>query len=48
MYYEQPLKKELSSFVECVIQNKPPLVSGEIARYAMVVAFKICKEIWKK
>ncbi|MCX5702268.1 MAG: Gfo/Idh/MocA family oxidoreductase [Candidatus Omnitrophica bacterium] len=45
---EQPLKKELSSFVECVIQNKPPLVSGEIARYALAVAFKICKEIWKK
>jgi predicted dehydrogenase len=45
---EQPLQKELASFIDCVIRNAPPLVSGEIARDAMTVAFKIRKEIWKK
>lgn len=45
---EQPLQKELASFIDCVIRNIPPLVSGEIARDALTVAFKIRKEIWKK
>lgn len=45
---EQPLKQELASFIECLRQNKPPLVSGEVAREALAVAFTICKQIWKK
>jgi predicted dehydrogenase len=45
---EQPLKRELSSFVDCLSENKPPLVSGEVARDALVVALKIKKYIWRK
>lgn len=44
---EEPLKKELVSFVECVIQNKPPLVSGEVAVEALALALDIQKLIWK-
>ncbi len=44
---EQPLKKELASFVECIIQNKPPLVSGEAGRQALKLALDIQKLIWK-
>lgn len=42
---EQPLQKELASFVECVLENKPPLVSGEVAKEALAVAIKIQKQI---
>jgi predicted dehydrogenase len=45
---EQPLKKELSSFVECVITGQPPLVTGETARQALALALDIRKIIWKK
>lgn len=45
---EQPLKKELTAFIECIMQNKPPLVSGVVARQALAVAFSISKQIWKK
>ena len=45
---EQPLQKELSSFLDCVIHNKEPLVSGEVARQALSVALKIRGQIWKK
>jgi predicted dehydrogenase len=45
---EQPLKKELASFVECVLQKKEPIVSGEVARQALAVALEICAKIWKK
>jgi predicted dehydrogenase len=45
---EQPLKKELVSFIDCVIQNKAPLVSGEIAKEALALALRIQKLIWKK
>ncbi len=43
---EQPLKKELASFVDCVINGKTPLVSGEVARQALAVALKIQRQIW--
>lgn len=42
---EQPLQKELAAFVTCVLQNKEPLVSGEVAREALAVALKIQKQI---
>ena len=45
---EEPLKKELASFVECVINRKEPLVSGEVAREALALALKIQKQIWNK
>jgi len=42
---EQPLQKELAAFVDCVINSKEPLVSGEVAREALAVALKIQKQI---
>lgn len=45
---EQPLQKELLSFVECVIAHKEPLVSGPIAREALAVALTIQNQIWRK
>lgn len=45
---EQPLKKELTSFIDCIIKNKPPLVSGEVAYEALAVALTIQKLIWRK
>ena len=45
---EQPLKKELASFVDCVIEGKTPVVSGEVARQALAVALKIQHQIWQR
>lgn len=45
---EQPLQKELFSFVNCVISHKEPLVSGPVAREALQVALKIQNQIWRK
>ena len=45
---EQPLQKELASFVDCVINKKEPLVSGTVAREALEVALIIQKQIWTK
>ncbi len=45
---EQPLQKELASFLDCVIKHKEPLVSGTVAREALAVALKIQKQIWQK
>ena len=45
---EQPLQKELASFVDCVINKKEPLVSGPVAREALEVALKIQNQIWQK
>jgi predicted dehydrogenase len=45
---EQPLKKELASFIDCVIKKQPPLVTGETARQALDLALRIQKIIWKK
>lgn len=42
---EEPLKKELESFVHCVINNQKPIVSGEEAREALAVAIDITKQI---
>lgn len=44
---EEPLKKELESFLECVAEHKEPLVSGEIAREALAVALEIQNQIWE-
>lgn len=45
---EEPLKKELASFVDCVLNHKEPLVSGEVAYQALEVALKIQKQIWTR
>lgn len=45
---EQPLQKELSSFIDCIAGNKEPVVSGEVARDALTVALKIQNQIWEK
>ena len=45
---EQPLQKELASFIECVAQHKEPLVSGEVARGALDCALRIQNQIWQK
>jgi predicted dehydrogenase len=45
---EQPLQKELQSFIDCVISHKEPLVSGPVARQALKIALEIQKQIWKK
>ena len=44
---EEPLKKELESFVDCVRLDKPPVVSGSEAREALKVALEITDKIWQ-
>ncbi|MBN2831044.1 MAG: Gfo/Idh/MocA family oxidoreductase [Candidatus Omnitrophica bacterium] len=45
---EEPLKKELESFIDCVLKNKEPLVSGPVAREALKCALEIQNQIWQK
>ncbi len=45
---EQPLKKELESFLACVPAHKEPPVPGSIAREALKVALEIQNQIWQK
>lgn len=45
---EQPLEKELRSFIDCVIRGNEPLVSGSTARQALAVALKIQAQIWSQ
>lgn len=44
---EQPLKKELLSFIDCVKNNKTPVVSGRVARQALALALDMQKIIWR-
>ncbi len=43
---EEPLKRELSHFIECVRDDKKPLVSGIEGRDALSTALAIQKIIW--
>jgi predicted dehydrogenase len=45
---EEPLKKELAAFIDCVAHKRTPLVSGRVGRQALSVALDIQKLIWKK
>jgi len=45
---EQPLKKELESFIECATDHKKPLVCGSVATEALALALKIQSQIWRK
>ncbi len=42
---EEPLKEELKSFVECVRDDRRPIVSGVEGRDALKLALKICASI---
>jgi predicted dehydrogenase len=42
---DEPLKLELSSFVECVQAHRTPIVSGESAKHALDLAFEITRQI---
>jgi len=42
---EEPLKEELKSFIECVRDDKQPVVSGVEGRDALKLALKICESI---
>lgn len=42
---EQPLQKEISSFVSCCLNKKRPLVSGREAYNALLVAHRIIKKL---
>lgn len=44
---EEPLKKELEHFLDCIRDNKKPLVSGLEARDALKVALDITQKIWE-
>ena len=43
----ESLKKELESFVDCVLLDQPPVVSGVEAREALKVALEITDKIWE-
>ncbi len=45
---EEPLKREIESFIDCIENNKKPLVSGEEAYQALLLSDKIIKKIWSK
>ncbi|MBU0503670.1 MAG: Gfo/Idh/MocA family oxidoreductase [Candidatus Omnitrophota bacterium] len=45
---EQPLQKELSSFIDCVKEHREALVSGTVAREALKVSLIIQEQIWRK
>jgi len=44
---EEPLKRELEHFVDCVQNNKTPLITGIEGRDALKVALAISRKIWK-
>ncbi|OGX37144.1 MAG: hypothetical protein A3C36_06775 [Omnitrophica WOR_2 bacterium RIFCSPHIGHO2_02_FULL_52_10] len=44
---EEPLKKELEHFIDCVQQDRIPLISGTEGREALSVALEISEKIWK-
>ena len=45
---EEPLRTEISAFLESVKKKKPPLISGKEGKEALEVALKIEKEMRKK
>jgi len=44
---EEPLKKELEHFIDCIREDKKPLVCGVEAREALKVALEITRKIWE-
>ncbi len=45
---DEPLKREIESFIDCVRNKKRPLVSGEEAYQALHLADRIIDKIWDK
>jgi len=45
---EPSLKKELISFLECLVKRKKPIVSGHVARQALALALEIKNKIWQR
>ncbi len=45
---EEPIKREIESFIDCARYNKKPVVSGVEAYQALKLATKIRDAIWKK
>jgi len=45
---EEPLKKEIEHFLDCIENNQRPIIAGEEAKEALKVALEISKQIWKK
>jgi len=45
---EEPLKEEIKSFIECIKNKTPPLVSGEEAYKALSLCQGILNKIWNK
>ncbi|MBI5023956.1 MAG: Gfo/Idh/MocA family oxidoreductase [Candidatus Omnitrophica bacterium] len=43
---EEPLRKELEHFCECIREDKTPLISGKEAQEALKVALAITQQIW--
>ncbi len=44
---EEPLKKELEHFLDCVREDKQPIVSGVEAKEALKLALDITQKIWE-
>lgn len=43
---EEPLKKELEHFIDCIQEDKDPIVSGKEAAQALQMALTITQAIW--
>lgn len=44
----EPLKEEIQTFINCIINKHPSPVCGEEARKSLKVAFQIQKKIWRR
>jgi predicted dehydrogenase len=44
---DEPLKRELEHFIECVQKDQTPLITGQDALEALKVALDISQQIWK-
>ena len=44
---EEPLKKELKHFIECIRENKTPIVSGKEGQEALAIALQVTEQILK-
>jgi len=45
---EEPLRREIEHFIDCIVNDQTPLISGKEATEALRVALLISEEIWKK
>ena len=45
---EEPLRKELDHFIDCILTGDQPLISGSEGKEALKVALDITRQIWKR